>query len=345
VDVGGDHPGAYRLLTATLTAGLLAWLAVAAWSAPSVAAESRRLPSATAATQSGAAQGGYKLKWLPYRPSTTAAGIRLAAKQPDAGTAPKAPIRTAERPQGKAFEDPFGDAGGTPRLPTLAAAPGDKASNEIVPDEPPAEPAPGDASPAFPPQKPPATPPETDKALVPPSTLKGPAAEGPVEQEEKCPSPYDPDYHTKISELSSDTTATKGTFPRECALTQETIQPFTPGQVRKDALGQTWAPTTFTWKASALCHQPLYFEDVQLERYGHSWGPYLQPLASGANFFLSVPALPYKMGLYPPCECIYTLGYYRPGSCAPYMIDPFPLSIRAALAEGGVWTGMVFLIP
>jgi hypothetical protein len=215
----------------------------------------------------------------------------------------------------------------------------------MLPDEPPAEPAPGDASPAFPPQKPPATPPETDKAEVPPTTPERPSAEGLVEQEEKCPSPFDPSFHTKISELSSDTTATKGTFPRECLLTHETIQPFTPGEVRQNALGQTWAPTTFTWKASALCHQPLYFEDVHLERYGHSWGPYLQPLASGAHFFLSVPALPYQMGLYPPCECIYTLGYYRPGSCAPYMIDPFPVSIRAALAEGGVWTGMAFLIP
>ena len=107
----------------------------------------------------------------------------------------------------------------------------------------------------------------------------------------------------------------------------------------------TWAPTTFAWKASGVCHKPLYFEDVHLERYGHSWGPYLQPIISGGHFFLSVPVLPYKMGLYPPCECVYTLGYYRPGSCAPYMLDPLPLSIRAGLAEAGVWTGLVYLIP
>jgi hypothetical protein len=104
-------------------------------------------------------------------------------------------------------------------------------------------------------------------------------------------------------------------------------------------------PTTFAWKASGLCHKPLYFEDVHLERYGHSWGPYLQPVISQGHFFLSVPVLPYMMGLCPPRECQYTLGYYRPGSCAPYMLDPLPISIRAALFEAGAWTGAAYLIP
>ena len=51
------------------------------------------------------------------------------------------------------------------------------------------------------------------------------------------------------------------------------------------------------------------------------------------------------MGVEPPGECIYTLGYYRPGSCAPYMLDPFPLSVRGALFEGAVATGLVFILP
>jgi hypothetical protein len=98
-------------------------------------------------------------------------------------------------------------------------------------------------------------------------------------------------------------------------------------------LGRNWAPTTFTWKASGTCFKPLYFQDVQLERYGHSWNPLVQPFMSAAHFFVSVPLLPYKMGLNPPNECVYTLGYYRPGSCAPYMIEPIPLSLRAATFE------------
>ena len=121
--------------------------------------------------------------------------------------------------------------------------------------------------------------------------------------------------------------------PPWCAMKREIFAP------------RSWEPITFTWKATALCHKPAYFEDVQLERYGHMWGPHLQPLMSAGHFFLAVPAMPYFMALYPPNECVYTLGYYRPGSCAPYMLDPLPLSLRAALAEGGVWTGMIFLIP
>ena len=109
--------------------------------------------------------------------------------------------------------------------------------------------------------------------------------------------------------------------------------------------GRDWMPATFTWTASALCHKPIYFEEVQLERYGHSAGPVLQPLASGAHFFLNVAVLPYKMGINPPQECRYALGYYRPGSCAPWMVPPVPLSVRGGLMQAGAVLGGVYLIP
>ena len=97
--------------------------------------------------------------------------------------------------------------------------------------------------------------------------------------------------------------------------------------------------------ASALCHKPLYFEEVQLERYGHTAGPIRQPIISGAHFFLNIAALPYNMAINPPKECEYALGYYRPGSCAPWMIPPIPLSLRGAAAETGAVLGGVFLLP
>jgi hypothetical protein len=107
--------------------------------------------------------------------------------------------------------------------------------------------------------------------------------------------------------------------------------------------GRSFSPMTFTWKATGTCHKPLYFEDVQLERYGHSWNPVVQPFMSAAHFFVSIPLLPYQMGLHPPNECMYTLGYYRPGSCAPYVIEPIPLSLRGALLEAGAATAFGFL--
>ena len=44
-------------------------------------------------------------------------------------------------------------------------------------------------------------------------------------------------------------------------------------------------------------------------------------------------SLPYKMGLELPNECVYTLGYYRPGDCAPYLFDPLPISVRGLFFE------------
>ncbi len=122
-------------------------------------------------------------------------------------------------------------------------------------------------------------------------------------------------------------------FPYECAVSSQNHQP------------RQWPQITYNWKAAALCHKPLYFEQVQLERYGHSWGPYVQPIMSGVHFFGTIPVLPYKMGIRTPNECVYTLGYYRPGSCAPYMIDPIPFTWRAALFEGAAATGISFAIP
>jgi hypothetical protein len=121
--------------------------------------------------------------------------------------------------------------------------------------------------------------------------------------------------------------------PTECALADE---PYA---------GRNWEAMTFTWKASAACHKPLYFEEVALERYGHTAGPLRQPVLSGAHFFLNLVSLPYQAGINPPWECRYPLGYYRPGSCAPYLVPPVPLSVRGGLWQAGAIVGGVALFP
>ena len=122
-------------------------------------------------------------------------------------------------------------------------------------------------------------------------------------------------------------------FPKQCRIGLDTYD------LRK------WEPTTFTWKASALTQKPLYFEDVQLERYGHTMGPWLQPARSGAHFFLNIAVLPYRMGIHPWNECQYSLGYYRPGSQAPRQLPAFPLNAKAGLWQAGAMIGGVYLIP
>ena len=122
-------------------------------------------------------------------------------------------------------------------------------------------------------------------------------------------------------------------LPPECRLDNE------PAPVRDFRL------TTFTWTSPATCHKPLYFEEVQLERYGHSAGPILQPILSGAHFFGSAVMLPYKTGLNPPNECQYTLGHYRPGDCAPWLVPGYPLSTRGFKLQGMALGAAIALLP
>jgi hypothetical protein len=137
-----------------------------------------------------------------------------------------------------------------------------------------------------------------------------------------CLSPQD---FKRINTITNDIAAEKGDFPTECSLGNPDFQP------------RRWPCKTYTWTATGLCHKPLYFEDEQLERYGHTCGPLWQSLISPAKFFLTFPVLPYKMGLTPPNENIYVLGYYRPGDRSPYMLDAIPLSVRAGVFEAIGW--------
>jgi hypothetical protein len=160
-------------------------------------------------------------------------------------------------------------------------------------------------------------------------------AMGPLKAEE-CPTvktPYKDGGFRSIGDITNQIDPEPGPFPRECPLGGDPYK------------HRNFAATDFTWKASALCHKPLYFEDVQLERYGHTYGPVVQPCLSMVKFYSSVILLPYKMGVEPPLECVYVLGYYRPGSCAPRTIGPIPISLRGTLVQLGVSTGLTYLFP
>jgi hypothetical protein len=101
---------------------------------------------------------------------------------------------------------------------------------------------------------------------------------------------------------------------------------------------------TYDWQASAFCCGPLYFEEPNLERYGYTHG-ILQPIISGAHFFTTIPALPYKMVVHPPHECVYTLGYYRPGDPAPRQRVRDPFRLDAAAIEAALVVGIFLAAP
>lgn len=152
--------------------------------------------------------------------------------------------------------------------------------------------------------------------------------------------PYRP-----IAELTADAALPEGLLPDEVGREQRDIESTDMPDVSDPRLEDCWADQTYFWSATHLCHGPLYFEQVNVERYGYQCHPLVQPLVSGAHFFLTVPTLPYQMAVHPPRECIYTLGHYRPGDRVPWQRHRLPWDSRAAAVEATVAVGLVFLIP
>jgi len=103
--------------------------------------------------------------------------------------------------------------------------------------------------------------------------------------------------------------------------------------------------SVFAWEASNLVYNPLYFEDPQLERYGHTHHPLIQPFVSSGRFGLQLVGLPYQMAIDPVDSCIYALGYYRPGECAPRKYYQIPLNEDALGTEAFFLTALIAIFP
>gem|GEM_PF-1230206 len=116
----------------------------------------------------------------------------------------------------------------------------------------------------------------------------------------------------------------------------------------------------FEWDAPATRNLPLFFEEPNLERLGYTQrifidacgyendpvlAEYVQPLISGAKFFGNALTIPYRLGVEPCWEPIYTLGTDRPGSPVPYRKHKIPLSVTGAILQAGVVCPLVFAIP
>lgn len=149
-------------------------------------------------------------------------------------------------------------------------------------------------------------------------------------------------WRRPLREVPLADTRDEGKYPPDLAVELEAEGAYRPGDGLPE---ERWSGSLLQWAASELDHQPLYFDDVPLERYGQSLCPCLQPFCSAARFYGSLPVLPYKVGLDHPWDSVSTLGYYRLGTCAPPTHQSLPLDFRAAFLEGGTWVGLIFLLP
>ncbi len=93
-----------------------------------------------------------------------------------------------------------------------------------------------------------------------------------------------------------------------------------------------------------VAHQPLYFEEVNLERYGRTCGP-LQPALSGVRFFATIPSLPYAMTVLPPNKTFTFKWPYDAGWGAPKVKELQSLQLKPSLVQAGAITGLLFVVP
>lgn len=246
---------------------------------------------------------------------------------------------------GDAFSDPFGDGSGdgAPAAPQDLPPPGRfDGLQPPLPDDrfmPEQQSEPDEAFPDFEQELPPPDPygfePEGDEYG------DAPAVSGLDQHQRDCRKSVDELRNKKLCDinLSIEATGRPGRdYPRPCELSYDAVPLSEAGSACR-------APKDVVWTASGLCHKPLYFEQRNLERYGHSTGPLTQPILSAAHFFSTLPVLPYRMGLRPPNECVYALGHYRPGNCAPYLVPAVPFTVRAGLSQAGAVVGTTYVLP
>ena len=90
-------------------------------------------------------------------------------------------------------------------------------------------------------------------------------------------------------------------------------------------------------------HQPLYFEQPNLERCGKAHGIFQNAL-SGVHFIANTIALPYHMGQKKPKCIVPTKGDCYTCQSFDLNLNPIPISRRGALAESAAIAGFYFLL-
>ncbi len=171
-----------------------------------------------------------------------------------------------------------------------------------------------------------------------PATIDIRTVEEPRYSPRKDPRPWE----KPIGQIGLDIQPPSGRLPTDsfAVLVPAASQPPVPAQPTRGC-----EHVSLNWEPSEIIHQPLYFDDQGLERYGQTVCPLVQPVLSGARFFGTFPIVPYKIGLDRTHDCVSTAGYVREGRCAPPVCERLPLRLDASLLESGAWVGLIFLLP
>ena len=96
--------------------------------------------------------------------------------------------------------------------------------------------------------------------------------------------------------------------------------------------------------ASYVVYNPLYFQQINTERYGWELGIF-QPLVGTAQFYGDVLLFPYKVAVNPPWACEANAGYALPGDPEPLRFLTPPFSWRGVAGEVGAAVGGAAIFP
>jgi hypothetical protein len=72
-----------------------------------------------------------------------------------------------------------------------------------------------------------------------------------------------------------------------------------------------WVGSRAGWTAPEFYTRPLYFEQVQLERYESSAPAWVRPTVSYSQFLTAIPLLPFKVFATRPRDRVYTVGHHK----------------------------------
>ncbi len=117
-----------------------------------------------------------------------------------------------------------------------------------------------------------------------------------------------------------------------------------PRIIENHYIAGNWMPSHPPRNEYPLRHQPLYFEDPNLERCGDSNGC-LTEFTSIAHFGFRIPILAYLMASYPPHDCVRSLPDCP--TCSKFGAEAYlpPPTAKAIAAQAASTTGLFFLIP
>ncbi len=109
--------------------------------------------------------------------------------------------------------------------------------------------------------------------------------------------------------------------------------------------GRAWPARHCYVEPSYVCHNRLYFEQINSDRYGWEIAGIFQPLLSTAIFWKDVALFPYNYGT-DLCRCHdCSAGKCLPGDPVPYMWYPPELSASGLLLEAATVGAILAIFP